>query len=558
MIKNIKEFEPDYTYDLEDLSSLGYGSGVHNEKQISVTFNLFDRKGDILNNKQSVQSSRYCEGIVFDITDENGKVLRENYQSGLDNRLIITAEENEAIFGDYKKDFGVLAKVIDPTSIYTASGFVSLYGNVLEIEKVTVTDSVGLRTEDSPLGIYLDATLSPSGYRYSGRMYSVDEYDRENSKKYATSGIVIHEGSGYDWEAYLSWDLNSGDLTYLSGYDNFSSEIQDYDNVNGVWSLTVMDYSPNGSFLISSGSKDFHNPYGDYIDGTESGAIKDIITPPYINESGNPGVAPYYSGGLPENKVDVKVGMYNSMEYTKYSHLDVYVNYGDDLSLNNFDFVARFDDISKIYKFDYNEELGLIFNEKFWLKFQPYSALGKGQSWISGPFISKKEEDPLESNFSSSELSITDSDETAHVTYKQRKINSVEYSGSGILDRLFVNQNRPEDKTPIYDYSTGRVADYYTITETSGKWSNTTFDYLFEFSSSENPYSVESRKIVLSATGSSQESGNFGMPLFRLSSENESGNLVKFDKVYSESGVSLLCNISDNPYDTYKFYKTSI
>ena len=117
----IKEFESNFNYDPEDLSSQGTGSGIHKRKDIEVSFQIKDRNGSILNTKSEIIDSSFCSSIVFDITDENGIIVERNYQSGTNNKLFITEQDNELLFGEYKKDFGIIATVIDDSSVYTPS-----------------------------------------------------------------------------------------------------------------------------------------------------------------------------------------------------------------------------------------------------------------------------------------------------------------------------------------------------------------------------------------------------------------------------------------------------
>ena len=52
-MKDIKEFESNFTYDSQDLTTLGSGSGIHKKRDVEVTFNIRDRNGDILFNKEN-------------------------------------------------------------------------------------------------------------------------------------------------------------------------------------------------------------------------------------------------------------------------------------------------------------------------------------------------------------------------------------------------------------------------------------------------------------------------------------------------------------------------
>lgn len=557
MTNNIKEFEANFNYDPDDLSSQGTGSGIHKRKSVEISFDIKDRNGSLLDSKSKIIDSNFCSAVVFDITDENGIIVEKNYQSGTSNKLFITEEDNELLFSEYRKDFGVIATVIDDTSVYTPSGYIALYGNKLEVSGIKAVDSRGTSNYVESVGVYLSGNLQPSGYLYTGKMYSVDGFDIP--LKYGASGNVYHEGSYYPWEAFLSWEIDSADLSGSISYDNFSAQITGFENT-GSWSLVIMDYSPNGSFLISSGSSDFSNPYGTYIDDMGSGYIKEYITEPDIVPSGIK-KSPYDAARIPENEMELQLDMYNSPQYTEYSHVNMYLYEGESLNLEGFRLVKRIENIGNIVNQKFDEGLGLNYNQKTWFKFEPYSALGKGESWTVGPLCLEKTYETVESNVSTTEIKVNDSGNSAALNFKQRSIDYILYSGSGILDKILINKEKPEESTPIYDYPSNELPDYYTLTlDSQDKWETTTFDYLFEFSKKDNPYEVESRKITISPTGASQESGNLGYPLFKIKEVINSGdvNSVELSLSYLDSGVMLLCNVSGNQFDSYKYYKTSI
>jgi hypothetical protein len=557
-MKDIKEFQPIFGYDSQDLTTLGSGSGIHTKKDVEVTFKIRDRNGDILYNKENVRQSPFCDGIIFDITDENGNIVEKNFQSGQSNKLLFTERANELIFGSYKKDFGVIATVIDETSVYSPSGYISLYANNLEISGVKTVDSNGTTDYDESLGVFFSGNLQPSGYLYTGKMYKSDGI--ETASRYITSGEVLHEGSYYPWEGQLTWEFNEKELYEYASYDNFSSQFSGFQN-EGSWSLLIMDYSPNGSFLISSGSKDVNNPFGFYSDDMGSGYILDRIKEPPVVNSGIIKL-PYFTGQIPEDEIQVEVNLLNNTDYTEYSHIDLYQYKGDSLNLEGFSFVKKITDIQQkdVYE-NYTEEVGLEYNQKTWLKFIPYSLIGKGEEFIVGPLTMDKYIEPEENVVSSSEIKINSSGSSASIKYRERNIDSVLYYESGILDKIFVDKDNPQQVKPIYEeysYLGGEPEYNSMILDEYGKWVNTTFDYTFEFRKQEDFYSVESRKITIVPTGTSQEVGNFGYPLFKIIDNKSEDDSVDFGLSYTDSGIMLLCNTSGNEFDIFKYYKTSI
>tara|TARA_R110000772_G_scaffold6781_6_gene23661 strand:- start:57 stop:1724 length:1668 start_codon:yes stop_codon:yes gene_type:complete len=555
-MKDIKEFQANFGYDSQDLTTLGSGSGVHTKRDVEVTFNIMDRNGDILFNKENIQQSSFCDGVVFDITDENGNIVEKNFQSGQSNKLLLTERTNESIFGNYKKDFGVIATVIDETSLYSPSGYISLYGNNLEISGIKTVDSNGTSDYEESLGVFFSGNLQPSGYLYTGKMYKSAGYN--TSSKYTTSGEVLHEGSYYPWEGYLTWEFNPNELSGYVSYDNFSSEFSGFSN-EGAWSLVIMDYSPNGSFLISSGSQDFNSPYGVYSDDMGSGYILDHIKEPAKTTSGIIKL-PYLTGQVPEEEIQLQIDLLNAPEYTAYSHVDMYQYKGDSLDLDGFTFIRKISNTTEktLYE-NHTEGFGLEYNQKTWLKFTPYSLIGRGEDFIVGPLTLQKDIEPAENPIASTEIKITSSKSTASIKYREKEINSVLYYGSGVLDKIFVNKDDPQNIKPIYESYSDNIPEYNSMTlDENGKWENTTFDYTFEFRKEEDFYSVESRKITIVPTGTSQDSGNFGYPLFKIIDNKLQDDSVDFGLSYLDSGIMLLCNISGNEFDIFKYYKTSI
>ena len=128
-----------------------------------------------------------------------------------------------------------------------------------------------------------------------------------------------------------------------------------------------------------------------------------------------------------------------------------------------------------------------------------------------------------------------------------------------MLDKIFVDKDNPQTTKPIYESYSNDTPEYNSMTlDENGKWENTTFDYTFEFRKEEDFYSVESRKITIVPTGTSQDSGNFGYPLFKIIDNKLQDDSVDFGLSYLDSGIMLLCNISGNEFDIFKYYKTSI
>ena len=541
MKEELKEFNPGFNFDIQDLESIGIGSGVHTDKDVSINLFIVDRKGEELDNIGLVSKNKYCESIIFDIADISGNVIIENYQSGSSPSLTVTEIENQSIFGEYKKDFGIYSRVIDSTSPIVFSGFTSIYGNKLQISGIEAVDSSGIRKYEEPVSVHLKATLEPSGYIYSGEMQDLNTVTRLPTHYTLTGEREIDSGN-YQWEASLFWEFNNNYFSGNPSYNQDSYEIENFEG-EGYWTLVLNDFYPSGSFLISKGSSDPSNPYGSYIDDLGSGFINKYSKEANINQETK----------TEDNEIAISISYQNKEVFTKFSHTNVYSFYGQELKREQFQFVEMFTG-ENMYRASIDQGLSLQSNEPLWLKFEPYSTLGQGESWIVGP-LKNREQNEEESVTETNQIDIKDGLSSANINFKQRDITGVLDGNSGVIDRLYAYKEYGEQKQ-IYESNEGLNFDYYTVpTNDSGVWLNTTFDYLIEFKSNQNAYNVSDIKIKLSASGVSTDPINEGMPLFRVT--KESTNDIEVALKYSESGVSLLCS-TGNGFDSYKYYKTSL
>ena len=541
MKEELKEFNPGFNFDIQDLESIGIGSGVHTDKDVSINLFIVDRKGEELDNIGLVSKNKYCESIIFDIADISGNVIIENYQSGSSPSLTVTEIENQSIFGEYKKDFGIYSRVIDSTSPIVFSGFTSIYGNKLQISGIEAVDSSGIRKYEEPVSVHLKATLEPSGYIYSGEMQDLNTVTRLPTHYTLTGEREIDSGN-YQWEASLFWEFNKKNFSGNPSYNQDSYKIENFEG-EGYWTLVLNDFYPSGSFLISKGSSDPSNPYGSYIDDLGSGFINKYSKEANINQETK----------TEDNEIAISISYQNKEVFTKFSHTNVYSFYGQELKREQFQFVEMFTG-ENMYRASIDQGLSLQSNEPLWLKFEPYSTLGQGESWIVGP-LKNREQNEEESVTETNQIDIKDGLSSANINFKQRDITGVLDGNSGVIDRLYAYKEYGEQKQ-IYESNEGLNFDYYTVpTNDSGVWLNTTFDYLIEFKSNQNAYNVSDIKIKLSASGISTDPINEGMPLFRVT--KESTNDIEVALKYSESGVSLLCS-TGNGFDSYKYYKTSL
>jgi hypothetical protein len=137
------EFENGYNLNTGDLLQIFQASGIHFKKDVTLNFSFIDPVGKVIDTDVELRDNPLIKDIEYDILDTNGNVLYENYFVGLSRSLTITELDNIALFGEYKKDFGIRAIV---SNYINENKFVSeyyVYGNIPEIYSVQVYDGSG-------------------------------------------------------------------------------------------------------------------------------------------------------------------------------------------------------------------------------------------------------------------------------------------------------------------------------------------------------------------------------------------------------------------------------
>lgn len=137
------EFENGYNLNTGDLLQIFTASGIHLQKDVTLNFSFIDPVGNVVDTDIELRENPLIKEIEYDILDTNGNVLYENYFIGLSRSLTITELDNIALFGEYKKDFGIRAIV---SNYVNENKFISeyyVYGNVPNIYSVQVSDGSG-------------------------------------------------------------------------------------------------------------------------------------------------------------------------------------------------------------------------------------------------------------------------------------------------------------------------------------------------------------------------------------------------------------------------------
>jgi hypothetical protein len=139
------EFENNYNLNTGDLLEIFSASGIHLQKDISLSFSFVDPQGNSITNDLELRNNPLIKEIQYDIIDIDGKVLYENYLVSATRSISIKEIDNIALFGEYKKDFGIRAIV---SNFINDNKFISeyyLYGNVPVISEVFVSDGSGVK-----------------------------------------------------------------------------------------------------------------------------------------------------------------------------------------------------------------------------------------------------------------------------------------------------------------------------------------------------------------------------------------------------------------------------
>ncbi len=137
------EFENGYNLNTGELLQIFSASGIHLQKDITLSFSFIDPAGNVVDTDIELRENPLIKEIEYDILDTNGNVLYENYFIGLSRSLTISELDNIALFGEYKKDFGIRAIV---SNYINENKFISeyyVYGNVPDIYSVQVYDGTG-------------------------------------------------------------------------------------------------------------------------------------------------------------------------------------------------------------------------------------------------------------------------------------------------------------------------------------------------------------------------------------------------------------------------------
>ena len=139
----VYSFEPKFEFDPTNTYVVGKGSGIHLEKDVKFKFQFLDNTRSYVKTSSDMAKSVYFDGVSYDILNEYGTTVYENYLSGYATELLITEQENIKIFGSYKPNFGVRAKTKDTLIGEAGSAEYYTYGNNLYVTEIQTQDDQG-------------------------------------------------------------------------------------------------------------------------------------------------------------------------------------------------------------------------------------------------------------------------------------------------------------------------------------------------------------------------------------------------------------------------------
>ena len=91
---------------------------------VSFYFSILDNKSNLIESTQSLRSNVFIKDVTFDVLDIDGSTILPEYMISANTSFLLSENENMSIFGDYKKDFGIRAKV---SNNFNSDLFISEY-----------------------------------------------------------------------------------------------------------------------------------------------------------------------------------------------------------------------------------------------------------------------------------------------------------------------------------------------------------------------------------------------------------------------------------------------
>jgi hypothetical protein len=233
------EFENSYNLNTGDLLEIFYGSGVHLQKDVTLSFSFIDPQGNVIGSDLELRNNPLIKDISYDILNTNRETLYENYKIGSTRTFSFKEIENIALFGQYEKDFGIRAVV---SNFINDNKFISeyyVYGNVPKISGVFLLDGSGFKIYNDDLSY----NIINSGFIYDKIELEINFLN--NSQYISYDYIDIYKSDNENIE------IVNDNFIYrypiVNSFDLFKIEIdRNYLNT-GFSNLAIIPYSKIGS-----------------------------------------------------------------------------------------------------------------------------------------------------------------------------------------------------------------------------------------------------------------------------------------------------------------------
>lgn len=538
----IYEFSPALYLNTENLSETATGFVVHKEKDVKFIFNISDRQNNVLTSTPSIAESPFVKSVNIDILDIYGNIVADNYVSNsYANNFILSEQENINIFGSYQENFGIGLQIIGAdTNIHTNEYYV--YGNKLQIKKISVNDSNGYWINETSLNdqIYNPSSLYETNAFFENVTNSALYWDQykitNNLYEVNLSGVIpfavlTGESLKIDWgytggieTIFKQTGLtNSGALFSISGISAVScvdTNTGDFKLSGAIYpnQINGMTYTFSTGYNYPSGITGIYNAtiYYSGIGSTGNELIKTIQyrIPDELKPQGKPQIGDKLTG-----KINIDIELLNDPFYTNFDKFELYINQISGASLLNSSLIKTIPILTNTNKYSFSLDRSAIQNNTdYWFTIAPYSSIGKGYDWTIGPYNLYTEK-PNKSNLNTESITLFNGDDTTNIDFITGSIINNQITNIDSIDKNF----------------------------------HKTHDYLCQFQDSSGCFCSSRVLIVNNSSGLDLSRTGVSFSQYGIS-DNSFVNL----SVQEDSTTIYLQAQIDNPTGLYKLYKTSI
>ena len=468
--KPIYNFSPVLYLQTGDLSLTGTGIAVHKNKDVSFNFYVKDRDLNILETTDSIIKNYNVKSIDISILDLSGNIIGENFvKDSFESTFQFKEIDNINTFGRYEPNFGIRAKIIsDNDKIQSTDYYV--YGNTLEFEDITITDSEGQWIIKNPANLYTGYTSINQSGSDINVLPIFNNFLRWKDYNLNTDNCNVSFSGNIEFaitngeSIYINWGDSSDDYLIFqqTGIDYYSGSGVNQSNTlyDNPYFTGIMNSAPiNGKtydFNLSHSYESGFNPnlysinfYHSGNNSTQKELIKNISTiiPHTLTEKGSKSTGQALTG-----KMEFSFNFRNNLYYTTPDFIEVYSHSNSSVSLIDHHLVSNFNllESEKKQSFTYFGK-NLKQDQEIYFRFSPYSKVGKGYSWLAGPYVFKPIANVPAIGITVDKFSLSNSSQSLEMQLLQGSITG---SGAYIIDTIMKN-----DPYFAYEYLT-RFDDY--------------------------------------------------------------------------------------------------